>query len=150
MLWHGGMSFHGGAIGTFVFGYWAMRRRGLSFHQGGRSHSPDHPARSFLRSDGQFHQRRALRKTIGLSPGPWSFPGRARAQASLPALRGRPGRPRSVRDSLVLQGPKKAGRGRICRLSHALCRFSHILRVLQGTGRPGRATSSALSAWGSY
>jgi phosphatidylglycerol---prolipoprotein diacylglyceryl transferase len=31
VLWHGGMSFHGGAIGTFLFGYWAMRRRGLSF-----------------------------------------------------------------------------------------------------------------------
>jgi phosphatidylglycerol---prolipoprotein diacylglyceryl transferase len=31
VLWHGGMSFHGGAIGTFVFGYWAMKRRGLRF-----------------------------------------------------------------------------------------------------------------------
>jgi phosphatidylglycerol:prolipoprotein diacylglycerol transferase len=31
VLWHGGMSFHGGAIGTFVLGYWAMKRRGLSF-----------------------------------------------------------------------------------------------------------------------
>jgi phosphatidylglycerol---prolipoprotein diacylglyceryl transferase len=31
VLWHGGMSFHGGAIGTFLFGYWAMKRRGLSF-----------------------------------------------------------------------------------------------------------------------
>jgi phosphatidylglycerol:prolipoprotein diacylglycerol transferase len=31
VLWHGGMSFHGGAIGTFVTGYWAMKRRGLSF-----------------------------------------------------------------------------------------------------------------------
>ncbi len=31
VLWHGGMSFHGGAIGTFVLGYWAMRRRGISF-----------------------------------------------------------------------------------------------------------------------
>jgi phosphatidylglycerol:prolipoprotein diacylglycerol transferase len=31
VLWHGGMSFHGGALGTFVMGYWAMKRRGLSF-----------------------------------------------------------------------------------------------------------------------
>jgi phosphatidylglycerol---prolipoprotein diacylglyceryl transferase len=31
VLWHGGMSFHGGAIGTFVLGYWAMKKRGLSF-----------------------------------------------------------------------------------------------------------------------
>jgi len=31
VLWHGGMSFHGGAIGTFVLGYWAMHRRHISF-----------------------------------------------------------------------------------------------------------------------
>ena len=31
VLWHGGMSFHGGALGTFVLGWWAMKRRGLSF-----------------------------------------------------------------------------------------------------------------------
>ncbi len=31
VLWHGGMSFHGGAIGTFLLGYWAMKRRHLSF-----------------------------------------------------------------------------------------------------------------------
>ncbi|OPY67700.1 MAG: Prolipoprotein diacylglyceryl transferase [Syntrophorhabdaceae bacterium PtaU1.Bin034] len=31
VLWHGGMSFHGGAIGTFVLGYWAMKRRGIPF-----------------------------------------------------------------------------------------------------------------------
>ena len=31
VLWHGGMSFHGGAVGTFALGYWAMRRRGLPF-----------------------------------------------------------------------------------------------------------------------
>jgi phosphatidylglycerol:prolipoprotein diacylglycerol transferase len=31
VLWHGGMSFHGGAIGTFVLGFWAMKKRGLSF-----------------------------------------------------------------------------------------------------------------------
>ncbi|MGD0229258.1 MAG: prolipoprotein diacylglyceryl transferase [Syntrophorhabdales bacterium] len=31
VLWHGGMSFHGGAVGTFILGYWAMRRRRLSF-----------------------------------------------------------------------------------------------------------------------
>jgi phosphatidylglycerol---prolipoprotein diacylglyceryl transferase len=31
VLWHGGMSFHGGAIGTFILGYWAMKKRGLSF-----------------------------------------------------------------------------------------------------------------------
>lgn len=31
VLWHGGMSFHGGAIGTFALGYWAMRRRKVPF-----------------------------------------------------------------------------------------------------------------------
>ena len=31
VLWHGGMSFHGGALGTFILGWWAVRRRGLAF-----------------------------------------------------------------------------------------------------------------------
>jgi phosphatidylglycerol---prolipoprotein diacylglyceryl transferase len=31
VLWHGGMSFHGGAIGTFVAGYVVMKRRGVDF-----------------------------------------------------------------------------------------------------------------------
>lgn len=31
VLWHGGMSFHGGAVGTFILGYWAMKRKGLPF-----------------------------------------------------------------------------------------------------------------------
>ncbi len=31
VLWHGGMSFHGGAIGTFVLGYIAMKRRNIPF-----------------------------------------------------------------------------------------------------------------------
>ncbi len=31
VLWHGGMSFHGGAAGAFLMGYWAIKRRGASF-----------------------------------------------------------------------------------------------------------------------
>lgn len=31
VLWHGGMSFHGGAIGTFVAGYAVMKKRGIDF-----------------------------------------------------------------------------------------------------------------------
>lgn len=31
ILWHGGMSFHGGAIGTFVAGYAVMKKRGINF-----------------------------------------------------------------------------------------------------------------------
>lgn len=31
VLWHGGMSFHGGAIGTFVLGYWAMKKEAFHF-----------------------------------------------------------------------------------------------------------------------
>ena len=31
VLWHGGMSFHGGALGAFALGYWAIKRRGVSF-----------------------------------------------------------------------------------------------------------------------
>lgn len=33
VLWHGGMSFHGGAIGTFVAGYVVMKKRGIDFFQ---------------------------------------------------------------------------------------------------------------------
>jgi phosphatidylglycerol:prolipoprotein diacylglycerol transferase len=31
VLWHGGMSFHGGLIGTFVAGYIVVRKKGLDF-----------------------------------------------------------------------------------------------------------------------
>jgi phosphatidylglycerol:prolipoprotein diacylglycerol transferase len=31
VLWHGGMSFHGGLIGTFIAGYIVIRRKGLKF-----------------------------------------------------------------------------------------------------------------------
>jgi phosphatidylglycerol:prolipoprotein diacylglycerol transferase len=31
VLWHGGMSFHGGVIGTFILGYIAMKRRNIPF-----------------------------------------------------------------------------------------------------------------------
>jgi len=31
VLWHGGMSFHGGLIGTFIAGYIVVRRKGIDF-----------------------------------------------------------------------------------------------------------------------
>lgn len=30
-VWHGGMSFHGGLVGTIVAGWWYCRRKGISF-----------------------------------------------------------------------------------------------------------------------
>lgn len=33
VLWHGGMSFHGGLIGAVMAGYWVIRKRGLPFRQ---------------------------------------------------------------------------------------------------------------------
>ncbi len=48
VLWHGGMSFHGGAIGTFVLGYWAMRRRHVSFLQAADLITPTIPLGLFF------------------------------------------------------------------------------------------------------
>ena len=70
VLWHGGMSFHGGAAGTFLLGYWAMRRRKVSFLQGSRPHNPHHPFGPLLRKNRQFHQWGALRKAAGV---PWAM-----------------------------------------------------------------------------
>ncbi len=36
-LWHGGMSFHGGLIGSVVFGWWYCRKKGIPFWAAGDS-----------------------------------------------------------------------------------------------------------------
>ena len=54
VLWHGGMSFHGGAIGTFVFGYWAMNRRGVSFLSAADLITPTIPVGLFFGRLGNF------------------------------------------------------------------------------------------------
>jgi phosphatidylglycerol---prolipoprotein diacylglyceryl transferase len=48
VLWHGGMSFHGGAIGTFVAGYWVMRKRGIDFFRMADTIIPTAPIGLFL------------------------------------------------------------------------------------------------------
>jgi len=54
VLWHGGMSFHGGAIGTFVLGYWAMRRRKVSFLKAADLITPTIPLGLFFGRIGNF------------------------------------------------------------------------------------------------
>jgi phosphatidylglycerol:prolipoprotein diacylglycerol transferase len=54
VLWHGGMSFHGGAVGTFLFGYWAMKRRGISFFTVADLISPTIPLGLFFGRIGNF------------------------------------------------------------------------------------------------
>lgn len=54
VLWHGGMSFHGGAIGTFVLGYWAMHRRGIPFLKAADLITPTIPLGLFFGRMGNF------------------------------------------------------------------------------------------------
>jgi phosphatidylglycerol---prolipoprotein diacylglyceryl transferase len=54
VLWHGGMSFHGGAIGTFVLGYWAMHRRKVSFLKAADLITPTIPLGLFFGRMGNF------------------------------------------------------------------------------------------------
>jgi phosphatidylglycerol:prolipoprotein diacylglycerol transferase len=54
VLWHGGMSFHGGAIGTFVLGYWAMRRRDIPFLKAADLITPTIPLGLFFGRMGNF------------------------------------------------------------------------------------------------
>ena len=60
-VWHGGMSFHGGAIGVTVAIILFTRARKIrAFRLLGHHHRGD-PDRPVLRPHRQFHQRRALR-----------------------------------------------------------------------------------------
>ncbi len=70
VLWHGGMSFHGGAIGTFVLGYWAMRRRGLSFLRMADIIIPTAPLGLFFGRMGNFINGELFGKPSGL---PWAM-----------------------------------------------------------------------------
>jgi len=54
VLWHGGMSFHGGAAGAFVLGYWAMKRRGVSFLKAADLITPTIPLGLFFGRMGNF------------------------------------------------------------------------------------------------
>ena len=54
VLWHGGMSFHGGAAGTFILGYWAMRRRKVSFLSAADLIAPTIPLGLFFGRIGNF------------------------------------------------------------------------------------------------
>jgi phosphatidylglycerol:prolipoprotein diacylglycerol transferase len=54
VLWHGGMSFHGGAIGTFLFGYWAMKRKGIPFFKLADVITPTIPLSLFFGRMGNF------------------------------------------------------------------------------------------------
>ena len=74
VLWHGGMSFHGGAIGAFVFGYWVMKRRGLSFPRMADLIVPTIPLGLFFGRMGNFINGELYGKP---STVPWAmvFPG---------------------------------------------------------------------------
>jgi phosphatidylglycerol:prolipoprotein diacylglycerol transferase len=70
VLWHGGMSFHGGAIGTFLLGYWAMRRRGLSFLKMADLIIPTAPLGLFFGRMGNFINGELFGKPSGV---PWAM-----------------------------------------------------------------------------
>jgi len=54
VLWHGGMSFHGGALGAFAMGYWAIKRRGVSFMKTADLIIPTAPIGIFFGRIGNF------------------------------------------------------------------------------------------------
>jgi phosphatidylglycerol---prolipoprotein diacylglyceryl transferase len=70
VLWHGGMSFHGGAIGTFILGYWAMRRRGLSFFSVADLITPTIPLGLFFGRMGNFINGELYGRTTHV---PWAM-----------------------------------------------------------------------------
>ena len=70
VLWHGGMSFHGGAIGTFLFGYWAMRRKGLSFLKVADVITPTIPLGLFFGRMGNFINGELYGRTTDV---PWAM-----------------------------------------------------------------------------
>jgi phosphatidylglycerol:prolipoprotein diacylglycerol transferase len=74
VLWHGGMSFHGGVIGTFLFGYWAMKKKKMAFLRVSDLIVPTIPLGLFFGRIGNFINGELYGK---LSTAPWAmvFPG---------------------------------------------------------------------------
>ena len=74
VLWHGGMSFHGGAAGTFILGYWAMRRRKVSFLKAADLITPTIPLGLFFGRIGNFINGELYGRPTNV---PWAmiFPG---------------------------------------------------------------------------
>jgi len=74
VLWHGGMSFHGGAAGAFLLGYWAMRRRKVSFLKAADIITPTIPLGLFFGRIGNFINGELYGRPTNV---PWAmiFPG---------------------------------------------------------------------------
>ena len=88
-LWHGGMSFHGGAIGVTLAIWLFCRTREHPAPGLRRHHLRGGADRAVLRSDREFHQRRAVRARDRSALGGRVSGRRAAAAPSEPALRGR-------------------------------------------------------------
>ena len=137
VLWHGGMSFHGGAIGTFVFGYWAVRRKGISFLKVADLIVPTIPLGLFFGRMGNFINGELWGRPTTM---PWAmiFPsGGPVARHPVPALRG------SLLEGLVLFAilwickGGSGGRATCSRPSSYGMPSSAYFASLPGTGRSG-------------
>ena len=87
-LWHGGMSFHGGAIGVTLAIWLFCRAREHPAPGLRRHHLRGGADRAVFRSDREFHQRRAVRARDRRALGGGVSGRRAAAAPSEPALRG--------------------------------------------------------------
>ena len=147
VLWHGGMSFHGGAIGTFVLGYWAMRRRGISFLKAADLITPTIPLGPVLWANGEFHQRRALGKAVDSALGHDLPYGRQRGAPSRPSFTRRCSRGSSCSRSCGFTKTGSDARG-----TYSLffsCFMLSFARAANSSGNPifRWATSSVSSPW---
>ena len=86
VLWHGGMSFHGGLIGAGIAGYIVIKRKRLDFFEIGDLIIPTVPSRSHVRKARQFHKWGTLRKTVTGALGNGISPGRRPAETPFAAL----------------------------------------------------------------
>ena len=137
VLWHGGMSFHGGAAGTFIMGYWAMRRRGLSFLTMADLIIPTAPIGIFFGRIGNFINGELYGRPTDV---PWAmaFPeggnvGRHPSQLYEALLEGRC----PFRHPVAVPDKEEKRRGRFRGLFDILPAVPHFLRDVQGAGRSG-------------
>ena len=107
-VWHGGMSFHGGLIGTAIAAWWFSKRKQFPFLSIADRIIIAAPIGLGLGRMGKLHQRRTIwsdfRSSVGHGLSRW----RTFGQASLSTLRGHFGRAGIVSDPLVAEQAKNA------------------------------------------
>ena len=120
-VWEGGMSFHGGLLGTIIALIWFSRRQGIPAYTIADLAACVTPIGLGSRSDRELHQRRTLRSVNrrGLVHGLSS--GRPCLPSSLAIVRGHAGRPCLVHGIMVDRSTSDPAR-------HDLLEFHHRIR----------------------